>query len=250
MGLVTDFDGTVSPIVRDPDGARATARSRELLRALSAALPLVAVVSGRSAADIQQRVGLPGLVYVGNHGLERWVDGQVEVHPEAAGYRPALEAAIHELEPLKPPGMIIEDKGVTLSIHYRQTDDPDAVGAAYRPRVRDIATRHGLTFFEGRRIFELRPPVAVDKGSAFRRLVAEHGLGSALYIGDDLTDVDAFHAAHDLRRSGACYALAAGVELSGAPDAVRETADVLVSGVPGVESLLSWLLDARSASST
>jgi trehalose 6-phosphate phosphatase len=244
MGLVTDFDGTVSPIVRDPYGAQVTARSRELLRALGAALPLVAVVSGRSAADIQQRVGLPGLVYVGNHGLERWVDGQVEVHPQAAGYRPALEAAIHELEPIKPPGMIIEDKGVTLSVHYRQADDPDAIGAAYRPRVRDLAARLGLTFFEG------RPPVAVDKGIAFRRLVTEHDLGSALYIGDDLTDVDAFRAAHDLRRSGACYALAAGVESGGAPDAVRETADVLVSGVPGVEALLSWLLDARSASST
>ncbi len=88
-GIITDMDGTISPIVDQPDAAQITPRSRELLQALSEHFELVAVVSGRSAADVHQRVGLPDLVYVGNHGLERWEDGEIIPDPLAAVSRTA-----------------------------------------------------------------------------------------------------------------------------------------------------------------
>ena len=90
IGLITDVDGTISPIVLDPDAARVTPRSRELLRQLHDHLALVAVITGRAAADVRSMVGLPDLVYIGNHGMERWEDGRVEVIPEAAAMDMAM----------------------------------------------------------------------------------------------------------------------------------------------------------------
>lgn len=251
IGLVTDVDGTISPIVADPDAAQVTPRARELLAALRPRLALVAAVSGRAAADVQARVGVPGLVTVGNHGLEVWAEGASRPAPEAACFRPALEAARAALDAALLPGMQVEDKTVTLSVHYRQTADPDATEAAFLPVAQTVADANGLRLHRGKMVFELRPPLQIDKGTAFRRLVEEYALSGAVYLGDDSTDADALRAARALRASGACYALAVGVESDDeTPVSVREASDILVPGVPGVEDFLARLLNAVSASST
>lgn len=250
LGLVTDVDGTISPIVADPDAAQVTPRARALLAALRPRLALVAVVSGRSAADVRERVGVPGLVAVGNHGLETWADGAVHLAPEAAAYRPALEAARDALNAALLPGMQVEDKGATLSVHYRRAADPETAEAVFGPIAQAVADDQGLRLFRGRRVFELRPPLAIDKGTAFRRLVRDYALGGAVYLGDDTTDADALRAARELRAAGTCYALALGVESDDTPDSVRDASDALLPGVAGVEDFLAWLLKAVSASPT
>jgi trehalose 6-phosphate phosphatase len=249
-GLVTDVDGTISPIVSHPDQAVVTDHIRQLLSDLSGAMTLVGVISGRSAKDIRHRVGVSSLAYVGNHGLEHWADDHVEPAPGVDRYRPALESAAAEVNQHDVPGMWVEDKGATLSIHYRQTPDPDLVARRYYPIVSAIARRHGLNFFEGRRIFELRPPLKMNKGTAFRYLVETHHLTAALYIGDDVTDVDAFRVARQLRQDELCFALAVGVESDPTPQAVLESSDILASGVSDVEALLGWLLESFKASAT
>lgn len=250
LGLVTDLDGTISPISAYPDQAEVTPRSRELLRTLTDRLSLVAVVSGRSARDIQERVGLPGLEYIGNHGLERWVEGAVRVLPEAAAYRPQLEAALAPIRALLRPGMMAEDKGATLSVHYRQAADPESAAVELEPALAQIAADTGLALSRGRMVFEIRPPIPQDKGTAFRSLIEGHELAAAIFIGDDITDAAALETARRMRESGACYALGVGVVSAAAPRAVLEGADLLASGVPGVESFLAWLVEARMASST
>ena len=250
FGVITDMDGTLSPIVRVPEEAAITPRSRELLRALAGELALVAVVSGRAAADVQERVGLPELVYAGNHGLERWAAGRVELTPAAAAYRPALEAVLARLPDHDIPGMQIEDKGPTLSIHYRQTADPIQAAATLQPVLDDLAADHDLRLFQGRMVFELRPPIDVHKGTAFRQLVQEHDLDAAVYLGDDTTDVDALRMARALREQDAAYCVGVGVDSDDMPADVGDSADVLAAGVSGVEAFLDWLLMARRASST
>jgi trehalose 6-phosphate phosphatase len=99
-------------------------------------------------------------------------------------------------------------------------------------------------------IFELRPPIEINKGTAFHSLVNAYQLDSAIYMGDDTTDVDALHMARKLRQTGQCYALGIGVQSPDMPDAVGEAADVMVSGVSDVEDFLDWLFSIRSASST
>lgn len=249
LGLITDMDGTLSPIVPSPDAAQVTPRNLELLQALRACLALVAVVSGRGAADLRARVGLPGLVYIGNHGMERWCDGHVEYAPGAEAYRAVIQAALEKLRLQQVGGMLIEDKAVTISVHYRQTTNPDAVAETFRPVVQRIAQAHGLKTFEGRRIFEIRPPVHIDKGTALQSLVETHALDAAVYLGDDTTDADALLMARRLRDEAVCYALGVGIEATETPSAVVEAADLLVEGVSDVEAFLAWLLKARKASS-
>lgn len=246
IGLVTDVDGTISHIVEKPDAATVTDRSREYLRRLSAQIALVAVVSGRAAGDVRRMVNLPDLHYVGNHGLEWWVGDAVQVSPQAVPYRDALQEAARDIELHSVPGMIIEDKGATLSVHYRQTASPAAMEGTLTPVLTQIAGAHNLKLFRGRMIFELRPPIDMNKGTAFNELVRRHDLDAALYIGDDTTDVDALRAARALRESGDCYALAVGVEAVETPGPVRENADLLAAGVDDVENFLGWLAEATA----
>ncbi|MDA1329625.1 MAG: trehalose-phosphatase [Chloroflexi bacterium] len=250
LGLVSDLDGTLSPIVEDPDAAAITERNRALLAALQKELALVALVSGRGAVDVVARVGLPELVVVGNHGLERWEAGENEVLTEATAFRTQLEAAKALIEELIEPGAHLEDKGVTLTLHYRQHADPDDYAKRIGQRIKILADAQGLRFSKGRMVFEFRPPVEVDKGTTLRGLVVEHQLEGVLYIGDDTTDVAALEAARDLRAAGQCEAWGIGVQSEEMPEEVEETADFSVSGVGGVEELLDWLLTARRASST
>ncbi len=250
FGLVCDMDGTLAPIVERPVEAAITPRNRELLNALVQELPLVAVVSGRGAAALQDFVGIPGVVYAGNHGLERWLDGEVRPAPGVAEHRPHLQQALDVLQELVEEGIELEDKGATLSLHYRRHADPDDFAQRLAPTFAEIADRYGLTLGGGRRVFEFRPPLAVDKGTALRDLIAEHDLGAALFIGDDITDIAALEMARSLREAGACAAWGAAVQSAGAPAEVAATADFSVSEVAGVEDLLAWLLSARKASST
>jgi trehalose 6-phosphate phosphatase len=250
LGLVTDVDGTLSPIVGVPDAARVTPRNLELLATLEAQLTLTAVISGRAAEDVYQRIRLPGLVYIGNHGMESWQAGNVVVSPEAAAYRDNLSAATKEIKPILVTGMRFEDKGATLSVHYRQTDNPEKVANNLAPSMQSIAEKHGLHLTQGRMVFEFRPPVEIDKGTAFEELVKTYQLDAAFYLGDDTTDVAGFLAAWRLRESGQCLAYGLGVESQGTPQAVLTEADYLVQGVAGVESFLDWLSKACMASST
>ncbi len=250
LGLVTDVDGTISPIVEHPDDAQITPRSRELLAALGERLALVAVISGRAVADVRDRVGLPQLTYAGNHGLEWWQDGDIRLAPAAAEYRPALEAVLAALADHVVPGLQLEDKGATVSVHYRRTARPDQVAAELGPLLAGLSDQHGLRLFQGRMVFELRPPIDINKGSAFRQMIEANRLDGAVYLGDDTTDVDALRAARALREAGTCYALGLGVESDDMPAPVRAHADLLLAGIQDVESFFSWLLSEASASST
>lgn len=250
LGLVTDVDGTISPIVDVPDEARVTPRNLELLAKLKTQLALTAVISGRAAEDVYQRVGLPGLVYVGNHGMERWRDGEVTVSPVAAAYRGDLSAAAPEIRQIMVEGMRFEDKGATLSLHYRQTRNPEQIANELTSSMQDIAKRHGLYLTQGRMVYEFRPPVKIDKGTAFEELVKTYQLEAAFYLGDDTTDVAVFQAAKQLRESGRCLAYGLGVKSQGTPQAVLTEADYLVQEVAGVASFLDWLSKASMASST
>lgn len=247
LGLLTDLDGTLSPIVPIPDNAKVTPENLRLLKALANQLPLVAVLSGRSAPDIYQRVGLGNLVYIGNHGLEMWDGSAAVTRPEADAFRAALERVIQQLQPHLISGMILDDKGASISLHYRQAGEFDA--DTFRMLVQTIATQNQVAMFEGRKVFEFRPPIAINKGSILEQLVAENQLDSAIFIGDDTTDADALRMARHLRQSNRCYAVGLGVEADETPDVVLETADLLVQGVSGVESFLDWLLRSLSASS-
>lgn len=248
IGLITDMDGTVSPIVPVPSDAKPTEKNRDLLQQLNQRLALVAVVSGRAVDDVRQRVNLPELTYAGNHGLERWQNGEVELAPQAKPYRPNIEKAMHQIKELMPDGMWVEDKQATLSVHYRDTDNPAKTAEHYHSHFEEIAVSNDLKLFQGRMIFELRPPLDIDKGTIFKQLIEEYSLDAAFYLGDDTTDADALKMAQHLRQKNICYSVSIGVESDETPDIVTVSSDVMVDGISGVEAFLAWLLESVSAS--
>lgn len=250
FGLFSDLDGTLAPIAPTPEAAHISPRSRELLAELGAELPLLALISGRRAASLAGKVGLPGLVYIGNHGLERWQQGKTSILPDVEPYLQKLQAVKKELQPLEQDGAFVEDKQITLSFHYRQTPQPEQFASRHHAQIEELVARHGLVLFMGKMVFEVRPPIEMDKGIAFRRLVEEQKLDAALFLGDDVSDLNALRMARRLREENICDAWGIGVQSDDAPEDLAATADFLAEGVPDVEELLAWLLAARRASST
>jgi trehalose 6-phosphate phosphatase len=195
-----DFDGTLSEIVEDPDSARLVDGAADALTSLSAACP-VAILSGRDLADVRERIGLPGLWYAGSHGFElTGPDGTHHQNPEAAASIPVLTGAAADLADQLGhiPGVVVEHKRFGVAVHYRNAarDRVGEVAAA----VRTAGQRTALRVTTGREVIELRPNIDWDKGKTLRWVLDyirdNEGAGPLLpiYLGDDITDEDAFDA--------------------------------------------------------
>lgn len=250
--VALDFDGTLSPIVPDPEQARAHPGAVAALRRLAPHLRAVAVVTGRPAGVAVRYggfAGVPGLehlVVLGHYGAERWDARTGEVH--GAGEHPGVAAVRAEL-----PGVLdrngawrgtwTEDKGGrAVAVHTRRAQDPEAAFQALRGPLAELAERHGLMVEPGRYVLELRPP-GVDKGAALTAYLHEVDAGSVLYGGDDLGDLAAFAAVRELRAEGVPGVLVAAAGDDSPPE-VTDQADLVVPGPGGVVDLLDALADA------
>src|SRR5574341_1492083 len=247
LGLVTALEGTLCPITDDPAGTHVSSRCREILGGLANNLALVGVISARPATDMRVRVELPNATYAGLRGLEIWDNGRMEVAPEAAAFRQPLEAAMLALYPHLDMQIKLEDTGAGLLIHYEQIEDSQATATRIRPVLEEIAEQQGLRLFAGARVFELRPPMVIDKGAGLLQMIERHHLGAIIYIGDDANDVSAFRVVSDLRREAKLRGLMIGVESPEMPNELRTASDLTVDGIAGVETVLAWLLHARTA---
>jgi trehalose 6-phosphate phosphatase len=240
FGLATDIDGTLSPIVGTPDAAAVTPLCRRYLQEIRQRVEVVAAISGRAPAVARRLVGLEELVYIGNHGLSWWQQGREETLAEAVPYETMLREAKMELAArLGLPGLILEDKGPILALHYRLCADPQTARRAILDALAPWRAQ-GLHIREGRLVFELGPPLDIHKGTALTRLMEIYRLGGVLYLGDDLSDVEAFKVLRHWREEGKVSGASIAVANSESGSKVMEEADYWVDGVPGVE----WLLGA------
>lgn len=235
--LLFDFDGTLSPTVADPAAARPAPGVVPLLTSLTTAYRTVGVVSGRPLA-VLERLLPAGVVLSGQYGLERRAaDGTRSGSADA--WRAAVRAAADDLRARGVDPDALEPKGLSLTVHYRTrpADEPTIRAAATA-----VADERSLVVHDAKQSVELRPPVAVDKGTVVRDLAAD--ARSVLYVGDDVGDLPAFRALADLRAAGAT-AIAVGVDGPELPDAVRAAVDVTVDGTDAVVGLLRSLSAPR-----
>jgi trehalose 6-phosphate phosphatase len=241
LGL--DFDGTLAPIVPDPSQAVANPQAVAFLSELSQCLQRLVIISGRDTDFLVSRLPLPHALFIGNHGLEERHDGASRVVAEAQPYLERLRRAadaVAVLPEARAAGITIERKRAAVSVHFRQASDPSASGAALQPAIQQIARHEHLQLQPGRLVWELRPPIEIDKGAVLRRLAAAMQPAAIVYAGDDRTDAKAFLA---LRRMTDVRTVAVGVRSPEVPDAVFVDCDLTVDGVPGVILLLTQLLD-------
>jgi trehalose 6-phosphate phosphatase len=237
-----DFDGTISEIAATPDQAEISLICARMLGRLSGNLAMVSVVSGRAVDDLRRKVGLDGLVYVGNHGAEYLVDGERTVAAGVSEYMPTIRAVFDHLRAgADGPGLVWQDKGLSVSVHYRLAPDVSHARRALEAALRSAPGSGDIEVFWGKQVLELRPPTDTDKGYAIRRLALEERLGSLIFLGDDTTDVDALVALKHLRTQGRLRGLCVAVTNDDSPEELLAAADYALKGVSEVESFLNWL---------
>jgi trehalose 6-phosphate phosphatase len=246
-GVLFDVDGTLAPIVRHADDAQVPEATRTLLIAVAKRYGLVACVSGRRAATARRIVSIGSIAYIGNHGGELLLPGSstAALDPDVESWRGrvrtfAESAWTGELQRLR---VRLEDKDAIAAFHWRGAPDDAAAADAVRG-IAERAEADGFATHWGRKVLEVRPPVRLDKGEAVVRLIRDAGLKAAAYVGDDLTDVDAFAGLRALVDEGVLQSsLCVGVLSDETPPEIEQEADIGVDGPEGVRALLKALLE-------
>lgn len=243
--VLLDLDGTLAPIVPLPEDAAIPARARAALRAVADRYALTAIVTGRPPSVAREIVGIGSIAYAGNHGFELLAPGASAAEPspvlgergeDAATFARGLDGA--ELE---RAGIRTEDKGPIVALHWRGSPD-EAAAERLVGRLAALAEASGLIVHHGRKVLELRPAVALDKGVAVTGLLAGAEVRVALYAGDDRTDLDAFRALARLQGEGELDAVVrVGVRSAEGPAAIVEECDLAVDGPEAVLPLLEAL---------
>jgi trehalose 6-phosphate phosphatase len=247
-----DFDGTLAPIVDDPDSAHIHPDAPGVLLELSSVVRAVAVVTGRPARkvlalggldEVGAEIGAAGreLFVFGQYGFERWSSTSRRVvsprPPQGlSGFLRELPEVLREAD---APDAFVEDKGLAIAVHTRRLDDPVGAFERLEPRVRDLAERHGMAVEPGRNVVEARSP-GMDKGTVVRALVGDLDAGGFLFAGDDLGDLEAFAAVEELRDQGLPTLLVCSA--SDEESALLDRSDVVVKGPDGVLDLLRRLV--------
>lgn len=242
--IATDFDGTLAPLVPDPEHSRPARGAIDALAALAARGAQVAVITGRDAATVLRLGGfdaVPGVVVAGVYGIEMWTGGEIS--------SPETPDAIERLRDRLPralaagdadPAMWIEDKRLSLVVHARRTRDPAAALDRVRPAVAAVADELGFELHPGTGVLEVRLP-GFDKGAAIARLVELHKPTAVVYLGDDLGDLPAFAELRALRERG-IPAWSIAVTSSGVPE-VGPAADLELPDAAAAVDLLVALAE-------
>ncbi len=232
--ILLDYDGSLAPFVDLPDEAVALPAAIDALRRLVGLVGRVGIVSGRPVDFLASHVDVPGLVVAGLYGMELLLDGQRRVDPRVVPYAGAVALAADEAD-ARLPGVYVERKsGVSVTLHWRAAPDrgEDAIAVAA-----DLAQRYGLAELPTRFAVELRPPVAIDKGTAIDLFVDGYAIGA--YAGDDTGDLPAFAALGRAEADGRIdRAVRIGVESSEMPATLPGAVDGLIRGPAGLAALL------------
>jgi trehalose 6-phosphate phosphatase len=244
LGFFFDFDGVLAPIHQEPDQARPVAGSVELLEQLAALVPKVGIISARPVTFLAQHFGSgSALSLYGLYGLEVLVNGVTQRDTEAVSWEPAVREVTAAARRELPHDVRIEQKHLSVALHYRTSPQHRQ---AVEEWAQAAARRYGLAKQDGRMVIELKPPVAIDKGTVLAQQAAD--LACAWYFGDDISDARAFAALRgqqDQRPDflGVCVAVE-NAEIGGT---LERQADFVLASPAAIPALLTSAIDVLTA---
>lgn len=245
-GLFFDFDGVLSDIVDLPWDARPVARAAEALESLAERFKLVAIVSGRGARELLAWLG-SGVEIWGIHGAQHTLGGEVLLSERAEPYAELMERvqddARRRIDELGIEGVLVEDKGVMFTIHYRAAKDRDAARLTLEKIAQEIAEGYGVVASPHKMAIEVRPPVEFTKAQVILQRSREAGLKKVAFVGDDVVDLPGFDALDALAREGV-LTLRVAVDSDEAPAELLARADLILGGTAGVVSWMETLVSA------
>lgn len=251
--IALDFDGTIAPIVDDPDQARANPTAVAALSRLGSRVGTIVVITGRPAetavrlGDFRSYPELGNMIVFGQYGAERWDarTDQTHAEPEPAKIREVANELPGLLDTLGLTDVRIEHKGRAVGVHTREHEDPVGAFTRLLPAMQDLADRHGLRLEPGKLVLEIRSS-DTDKGAVLRTIVAERGPRQVVFLGDDLGDLPAFDAVSQLRDNDGVHGLLI-CSASAEEEALAERADLIAAGTDGVASWLTGLAEHLDA---
>jgi trehalose 6-phosphate phosphatase len=244
--VLFDLDGTLAPIASQPSDARVPEQTRQLLVEIARRYDVVACVTGRRASEARAMIAIGTITYLGAHGAEQLRAGWTEavLDPAIADWARRIHefGRAHDSSELRRIRVRLEDKGAIVAFHWRGAPDEEAARAAVDTIAAD-AEAAGLRTHWGRKVLEVRPPVQFDKGAAIASFLRDTDVDVALYVGDDVTDLDAFRSLTELVDEGRLSrAIRVGVSSDEGPGEITAEADIVVEGTDGVRELLEMLV--------
>jgi trehalose 6-phosphate phosphatase len=246
--IATDFDGTLAPIVEDPEQAYADPNAVAALGRLGEHVGAVVVITGRPVRTAVRLgrfrgvAGLQSMTILGQYGVERWnaADDEYLLPPDPPQISAVAEELPKILDSLGMSEARIEDKGRAIAVHTRSLPDSKGTLAKLEEPLGDLAARHGLMLAPGKNVWEIRTP-DMDKGAALRAIVEETSARQVIFAGDDLGDLPAFRAVRELATAGVAGVLVCSASTE--EDALTELSDVIVDGPPGLAAWLNELAE-------
>ncbi len=245
--IITDIDGTISKIVLNPNEAVITQIMRKTLEKLVSKFRLVGVVTGRSARNAKEIIGVEGLLYVGSHGLEYMKDDEIYIEPEVEEYFPLVKKVAQNIQSEEElcniRNILFQEKGLCFTVHYRNCEDPEGTRRKILDAINEMEELDKFKITEGRKVVEIRPKIGHNKGTILEKLIFESGLDKVIYLGDDITDVDAFNKLKELKEDDKVNGEGIVVISEEVPEYVKENASFYVNGVDEVQKFFNWLLE-------
>lgn len=243
--IITDIDGTISKIVPTPMEATVSPDMKNTIEKLLGKYPLTGVVTGRSIENAFDMLEIKKLIYIGNHGLEYLKNGEIYIDSDVEKYIPLIKELAGKIKAkLKDKDCILfQDKGLSFTVHYRLCDDDEEIRETALDIIYKLEISKQLKIAEGRKVIEIRPPIGHDKGTIIEKLILENNIKKIVYVGDDITDADAFSKLNELNRLNKVRCVNIVVSSRETPNFVKQNANFYVNNVHEIQKFFDWLTD-------
>lgn len=241
--LITDIDGTISEIVPTPSEAVVSEDMKIILEKVAKKYKFTGVMTGRSINNALNMLEIKNIIYIGNHGMEQLKNGKIWVEGEVKKYIPLIKKLAKNLKiELEIYNCILfQDKELSFTVHYRLCDNGDEIRKKALDTIASIDDSNNLKISEGRKVIEIRPPVGHNKGSILQKFIFENNIRKIIYLGDDITDVDAFIKLKELKSRKKIETVSIAVNSNETPGYVKQSADFYVKNVDEVYKFFKWL---------